>query len=87
MTKAQVINFVKSELECGCSVLAATLGNGGSGYGLVTNPGFPKYLEHLEFVGIVEPSNDIIQSAYYDPSWQTYQFNGSNGFCVQIQAI
>ena len=87
MTKAQVINFVKSELECGCSVLAATLGNGGSGYILVTHPDFPEYLEGLEYVGIVEPSNDIIQSAYYDPSWPTYQFNGVNGFFVQIQAI
>ena len=87
MTKAQVINFVKSELECGCSVLAATLGNGGSGIILVSNLGFPEYLENLEFMGMVEPSSDIIQSAYYDPSWQTYQFNGSNGFCVQIQAI
>ena len=87
MTKKQVVDFVRSELECGCSVLAATLGNGGSGYILVTNPEFPEYLENLEFVGIVEPSNDIIQSAYYDPSWPTYQFNGANGFCVQIQAI
>ena len=87
MTKAKVINFVKSELECGCSVLAATLGNGGSGIVLVSNLDFPEYLENLEFMGIVEPSNDIIQSAYYDPSWQTYQFNGANGFFVQIQAI
>ena len=87
MTKKQVVDFVRSELECGCSVLAATLGNGGSGYILVANPDFPEYLENLEFVGIVEPSNDIIQSAYYDPSWPTYQFNGANGFFVQIQAI
>ena len=86
MTKKQVINFVKSEIECGCSVLAATLGNGGSGYVLVTNPGFPEYLENLEFVGPVEPIDDIIQSAYYDPSCPTYQFNGVNGFVLQLQA-
>lgn len=34
MTKEQVISFVKSELECGNSILAATLGNGGAvGFG------------------------------------------------------
>ena len=87
MTKEQVISFVKSELECGNSVLTATLGKGGAGGILISNPEFPKYLESLEFVGLVEPSDDIIASPCYDPSWHTYQFNGANGFYIQIQAI
>ena len=87
MTKEQVIYFVQSELECGNSVLAATMGNGGAGIGLVSNPNFPNYLERLEFAGPVRPSSDIIESPYYDPAWATYQFNGANGFFVQIQAI
>ena len=87
MTREQVIDFVRSELECGNSVLAATMGNGGAGIGLVNNPNFPHFLAHLEFAGPVEPSADIIGSAYYDPAWPTYQFNGANGFFVQIQAI
>ena len=86
MTKKQVINFVKSELECGNSILVATLGNGGAGEGLVSDAGFPEYLESLEFVGMVEPSADIVESANYDSTWRTYQFNGENGFVLQLQA-
>lgn len=87
MTKKQVIDFVKCELECGNSVLTATLGNGGAGGILVSDPSFPDYLESLEYVGRVEPIDDIIASPCYDPYWPTYQFNGANGFFVQIQAI
>ena len=87
MTRDQVISFVKGELECGNSVLAATLGNGGAGGILISDPSFPTYLDSLEYVGPVEPIDDIIASPCYDPSWHTYQFNGCNGFCVQIQAI
>ena len=87
MTKKQVIDFVRRELECGDCVLAATLGNGGAGIGLVSNPNFPNYLERLEFVGPVEPIDDILASPCYDPSMHTYQFDGANGFFVQIQAI
>ena len=87
MTKEQVISFVKSELECGDSVLTATLGNGGAGGILISNPAFPAYLESLEYVGPVEPIDDIIASPCYDPSMHTYQFNGTNGFYIQIQAI
>ena len=87
MTKEQVISFVKSELECGNSILVATLGNGGAGGILISNPAFPAFLESLEFVGPVEPSDDIIASPCYDPSCHTYQFNGTSGFFVQIQAI
>ena len=87
MTKEQIINFVKGELECGNSVLAATLGNGGAGGILVSDPAFPSYLETLEYVGPIEPIDDIIASPCYDPSMRTYQFNGANGFFVQIQAI
>lgn len=87
MTKKQVIDFVRSELECGNSVLAATLGNGGAGIGLVSNPNFPNFLEHLEFAGLVEPVDDIIASPCYDPYWPTFQFNGANGFFIQIQAL
>ena len=87
MTKKQVIDFVRRELECGDSVLSSTAGNGGAGCTLVNDPSFPAYLEGLEYVGPVEPSDDIIASPCYDPSWHTYQFNGANGFFVQIQAI
>ena len=87
MTKNQVVDFVRTELECGNSVLAATLGNGGAGGILISDPSFPSYLEGLEYVGPVEPIDDIIASPCYDPSWPTYQFNGANGFFVQIQAI
>lgn len=86
MTKKQVIDFVRSELECGNSVLSSTAGNGGAGTGLVSNPNFANYLERLEFVGPVEPIDDIIASPCYDPYWPTYQFNGANGFFMQIQA-
>lgn len=87
MTKQQVINFVKTELECGNCVLSSTAGNGGAGGILVMDPSFPAYLESLEYVGRVEPIDDIIASPYYDPSMHTYQFDGANGFFVQIQAI
>lgn len=87
MTKKQVIDFVKSELECGDSVLSSTAGNGGAGAILVSDPSFPAYLESLEYVGPVEPIDDIIASPCYDPSMRTYQFNGANGFFVQIQAV
>ena len=87
MTKKQVIDFVRSELECGDSVLTATLGNGGAGGILINNPAFPAYLESLEFMGPVKPIDDIIASPCYDPSMRTYQFNGANGFHIQIQAI
>ena len=86
MTKKQVIDFVKSELECGNSILVATLGNGGAGGILVSNPEFPRFLESLEFAGLIEPSADIIESPYYDPTCHTYQFNGDNGFYIQLQA-
>lgn len=86
MTKKQVINFVKSELECGNSILIATLGNGGSGESLTNNPSFPYLLRCLEFEGVVEPSADIAESEYYDPTWHTYQFNQDNGFYIQLQA-
>lgn len=87
MTKQQVIDFVKGELECGNCVLASSAGNGGAGGILVSDPSFPNYLESLEFVGRVEPIADIIASPYYDPSMHTYRFDGVNGFFVQIQAI
>ena len=87
MTKKQVIDFVRRELECGDSVLSSTAGNGGAGGILVCDPSFPAYLESLVYVGPVEPIDDIIASPFYDPSWPTYQFNGANGFFVQIQAI
>ena len=86
MTKEQIINFVKSELECGNSILVATLGNGGAGGILVSDPAFAAFLESLEYVGQVEPIDDIISSPCYDPSMHTYQFDGANGFFVQIQA-
>ena len=86
MTMKQVIDFVRTELECGNSVLAATLGNGGAGGILVSDPSFPAYLESLVYVGQVEPIDDIISSPCYDPSMHTYQFDGANGFFVQIQA-
>ena len=87
MTKEQVIDFVKRELECGDSVLSSTAGNGGAGGILVSDPSFPTYLENLVYVGPVEPIDDIIASPCYDPSMRTYQFNGARGFFVQIQAI
>ena len=87
MTKKQVINFVKSELECGNSILVATLGNGGAGEDMVRNIDFAEFLESLDFAGEVEPADDIAHSKCYDPEWRTYQFNGGNGFCLQIQAI
>ena len=87
MTKKQVIDFVKSELECSNSILSASNGYGGAGGILISDPSFPAYLESLEFMGEVEPCDDIIASPCYDPYWPTYQFNGANGFFVQIQAI
>ena len=87
MTKEQVINFVRAELECGNSIVAASLGNGGAGCILVNDPLFPAYLGSLEYVGPVEPIDDIIASPFFDPSMHTYQFNGGRGFFVQIQAI
>ena len=87
MTKKQVINFVKSELECGNSILVATMGNGGVGEGLANDAVFAAYLESLEFAGVVKPCADIAESACYDPAWPTYQFNGANGFFIQIQAL
>ena len=87
MTKKQVINFVKRELECGNSILVATLGNGGAGESLVSDASFLGYLDSLKFVGMVNPSADIVESANYDPAWHTYQFNGENGYYIQLQAI
>lgn len=86
MTKKQVISFVKSELECGNSILIATMGNGGAGENMVKDIDFAEYLESLNFAGMVEPSADIAESANYDTTWHTYQFNGGNGFCLQLQA-
>lgn len=87
MTRDQVIDFVRREIECGDSVLSSTAGNGGAGGILVSDPAFPAYLESLEYVGAVEPIDDIIASPCYDPSMRTYQFDGAHGFYVQIQAI
>ena len=86
MTREQVIDFVRREIECGDSVLTSTAGNGGAGGILVSDSSFPAYLESLVFVGRVEPIDDIIASPCYDPSMHTYQFDGANGFFVQIQA-
>ena len=86
MTKEQIINFVKGELECGNSILVATLGNGGAGEDIVNNIDFAEFLKSLDFVGEVEPSADIVESANYDSTWRTYQFNGENGFVLQLQA-
>ena len=86
MTKQQVIDFVRRELECGDCVLSSTAGNGGAGAILVSDPSFPTYLESLEYVGPVEPIDDIIASPFYNPSMRTYQFNSANGFFLQIQA-
>ena len=87
MTKNQVIDFVRREIECGDSVLSSTAGNGGAGVILVSDPSFPAYLESLVYVGPVKPIDDILASPCYDPSMRTYQFDGANGFFVQIQAI
>ena len=87
MTRDQVIDFVRREIECGDSVLSSTAGNGGAGGILVSDPAFPAYLKSLVYVGPVEPIDDIIASPCYDPSMRTYQFDGANGFFVQIQAI
>ena len=87
MTREQVIDFVRRELECGNSVLSSTAGYGGAGGILVSDPTFPAYLESLVYVGPVKPIDDIISSPCYDPSMHTYQFDGANGFFVQIQAI
>ena len=87
MTREQVIDFVRREIECGDSVLSSTAGNGGAGGILVSDPSFPAYLESLEYVGRVEPIDDIIASPCYDPSMPTYQFNADNGLYIQIQAI
>ena len=78
---------MRRELECGDSVLYSTAGNGGAGGILISNPEFPAYLESLEYVGPVKPIADIIASPCYDPSMHTYQFNGTNDFYIQIQAI
>ena len=86
MTKEQVISFVKNELECGNSILAASLGNGGAGEDMVNNIDFVEELEALEFAGEVEPADDIAQSKHYEPEWRTYQFNGDKGFYLQLQA-
>ena len=56
MTKKQVVDFVRRELECGDSVLSSTAGNGGAGGILVSDPSFPAYLESLVYVGPVEIS-------------------------------
>ena len=87
MNKKQVIDFVRKEVECGNSVLSSTAGRGGAGAILVSDPTFAAYLESLEYVGPVEPIDDILASPCYDPNWPTYQFNDANGFFVQIQAI
>lgn len=87
MTKKQVIAFVRSELECGNCILAASLGNGGAGAGLVCSIGFTEYLESLDFAGEVDPCDDITSSIFYDPASRTYQFNGDGGAYIQIQAI
>lgn len=86
MNKKQVIDFVRRELECGDCVLSSTAGNGGAGGILISDPSFPAYLESLEFRGQVEPIDDIIASPFFDTSMHTYQFDGANGFFVQIQA-
>ncbi len=86
MTKEQVISFVKNELECGNSILVATLGNGGAGEDIVNNIDFAEFLKSLSFVGEVEPVDDIARSKHYDREWHTYQFNGDNGFYIQLQA-
>lgn len=86
MTKEQVINFVENELECGNSILIATLGNGGAGETLVCNPCFPALLKCLQFAGMVKPSADIAESEYYVPAWHTYQFNDGDDFFIQLQA-
>ena len=54
---------------------------------MVRNIDFAEFLESLDFAGEVEPADDIAHSKCYDPGWRTYQFNGGNGFCLQIQAI
>ena len=87
MTKEQVINFLKSEIECGKSILVASMGNGGAGAILVNVSAFVSYLQGFEFVGVVEPSDDIKASPFYDPSMHTYQFDGTNGFFVQLQVV
>lgn len=87
MTKKQVIDFVKSELECGNCILAAALGSGGAGAYLVGNYDFAEYLESLDFAGEVDPADDITSSILYDPASRTYQFNGVNGSFIQIQAL
>ena len=86
MTKKQVINFVKSELEYGNSILIATLGNGGAGESLVSDVAFSEYLKILDFAGMVEPSADIAESEYYVPAWHTYQFYEGTDFSLQLQA-
>lgn len=86
MTKEQVINFIKSELECGNSILIATLGNGGAGESLVSDVVFSEYLKILDFAGMVKPSADIAESEYYVPAWHTYQFNEGIDFSLQLQA-
>ena len=87
MTKKQVIDFGRREIECGDCVLTSTAGNGGAGGILVSDPAFAAYLDSLEYVGPVKPIDDILASPCYDPSMRTYQFDGANGFFVQIQAI
>lgn len=89
-TKNEVIEFAKSELSSNNTLVIATLGNGGSGLDLIQNQdedfinSFVSELNEYKFDGVVEPSEDIEYSDYFNEDSEVYQFSGENGYFLQI---
>lgn len=83
-TKEQVIDFIRSESECGNQIAYATIGQGGAGLE-VSSFDFSDDLENMDFDGKVEPCDDIKGWSEYDEDiCSVYQFSDDNGLKIQV---
>lgn len=89
-TKKEVIEFAKSELSYNNTLVVATLGNGGAGLTYIQTQeedainNLIAELEGYTFDGLVDPSEDIEDSEYFDENSEVYQFSDNNGCKLQI---
>jgi hypothetical protein len=83
-TKEEVLSFLTDQSNCGNQIIAAYIGNGGSGLDISSLDISPD-LENMDFDGKVDPCEDIRSWSEYDSQfYTTYQFSDENGLIVQV---
>jgi hypothetical protein len=85
MTKQEAIEIVKNQINDGQAIVFATIGQGGAGLGEeeLNDTDFISDLENSEFVGEVEPCDDIKSSELFEENLKVIEFI-NNGLSIQV---